>query len=186
MSMEALQDDRYRPPVTEDCPLFSQRLEEHLIAVSHGEAPNRGCFCGNCYHPLGPGAERCPHCANHPEDGRTPVTIVPDEIMEILRKQRKTESTIVNSFAFLGVLIAVVGGLGVVLGIPYLRDHLLPATIVYAFILLIGVRGLAGFLGGYYGDRIGYERARRNTVASWQAFEATCDTPLDTSETEPS
>lgn len=175
--MEAAQEDRYRPPVTGDCPLFSQRLEEHLIAVTRGEAPSRGRFCGNCYHPLGPAMERCPHCANHPEEGRAPVTIVPEEITEILRQQRKTESTIVNSFAFLGVLIAVVGGLGVVLGIPYLRDHLLPATIVYAFILLIGVRGLAGFLGGYYGDRIGYERARRNTVASWKAFEATRDDP---------
>ena len=38
---------------------------------------------------------------------------------------------------FLGVLIAVIGGLCVVLGIPYLRDHLLPATIVYALILLV-------------------------------------------------
>ena len=93
----------------------------------------------------------------------------------MLRRQRKTESTIVNSFAFLGVLIAVVAGLGVVLGIPYLRDNLLPATIAYAVILLIGVRGLAGFLGGYYGDRIGYERARKHTIASWKAFEANRD-----------
>lgn len=175
MSMEAPQEQRYRPPVTAECPLFSERLEDHLISVSRGEAPARGRFCGNCYHPLGPGAERCPHCNNHPEDGRTPVTIVPDEITEILRRQRKTESTIVTSFAFLGVLIAVIGGLGVVLGIPYLRDHLLPATIVYAIILLIGVRGLAGFLGGYYGDRIGYERARKATIASWREFEATRD-----------
>jgi len=173
--MEAPQEQRYRPPVTAECPLFSERLEDHLISVSRGEAPARGRFCGNCYHPLGPGAERCPHCNNHPEDGRTPVTIVPDEITEILRRQRKTESTIVTSFAFLGVLIAVIGGLGVVLGIPYLRDHLLPATIVYAIILLIGVRGLAGFLGGYYGDRIGYERARKATIASWREFEATRD-----------
>jgi hypothetical protein len=70
-----------------------------------------------------------------------------------------------------------VGGLGVVLGIPYLRDHLLPATIVYAIILLIGVRGLAGFLGGYYGDRIGYERARRDTIAAWKEFEERRDLP---------
>ena len=175
MSMEAPREQRYRPPVSADCPLFSERLEEHLITVSRGEAPSRGRFCGNCYHPVSRETERCPHCANHLEDGRPAVEIVPDEVSEILRRQRKTESTIVNSFAFLGVLIAVIGGLGVVLGIPYLRDHLLPATIVYAIILLIGVRGLAGFLGGYYGDRIGYERARRATVASWKEFEATRD-----------
>ncbi|MQC82872.1 MAG: hypothetical protein DWG75_01285 [Chloroflexi bacterium] len=173
--MEAPQERRFRPPVTADCPIFSERLEEHLIAVSRGEAPSRGRFCGNCYHPLGRDIERCSHCNNHTVEGRPTVDLVPDEITEILRRQRKTESTIVTSFAFLGVLIAVVGGLGVVLGIPYLRDHLLPATIVYAIILLIGVRGLAGFLGGYYGDRIGYERARAKTIASWREFEATRD-----------
>ncbi len=173
--MEAPQEQRFRPPVSADCPLFSERLEEHVIAVSRGEAPSRGRFCGNCYTPAGRDTERCSHCDNHFEDGRAAVDIVPDEITEMLRRQRKTESTIVNSFAFLGVLIAVVAGLGVVLGIPYLRDNLLPATIAYAVILLIGVRGLAGFLGGYYGDRIGYERARKHTIASWKAFEANRD-----------
>ena len=173
--MEAPQEQRFRPPVSADCPLFSERLEEHVIAASRGEAPSRGRFCGNCYTPAGRDTERCSHCDNHFEDGRAAVDIVPDEITEMLRRQRKTESTIVNSFAFLGVLIAVVAGLGVVLGIPYLRDNLLPATIAYAVILLIGVRGLAGFLGGYYGDRIGYERARKHTIASWKAFEANRD-----------
>jgi hypothetical protein len=175
--MEAEQERRYRPPVTAECPLFSARLEEHLIALSRGEAPARGRFCGHCYHPLGPDTAICPHCTNDSGSGRAAVEVVPDEVTEILRRQRKTESSIVNGFAFLGVLIAVVGGLGVVLGIPYLRDHLLPATIVYAFILLIGVRGLAGFLGGYYGDRIGYERARRNTVAAWKRFAEGRDRP---------
>ena len=173
--MEAPQERRYRPPVSADCPIFSECLEEHLISVSHGDAPNRGRFCGNCYHPLGPDVERCSHCQNHVVDERVPVNVVPDEITEILRRQRKTESTIVTSFAFLGVLIAIIGGLGVVLGIPYLKEHLLPATIVYGFILLIGMRGLAGFLGGYYGDRIGYERARKNTIGSWREFAATRD-----------
>lgn len=175
MSMEAPQEQRFRPPVSADCPLFSASLEEHLIAVSHGEAPSRGRFCGNCYNPVSRDIERCSHCMNHFEDGRPTVDIVPEEVTEILRRQRKTESTIVTSFAFLGVLIAVIGGLGVVLGIPYLRDNLLPQAIAYGLILLIGVRGLAGFLGGYYGDRIGYERARKNTVLSWKEFESTRD-----------
>ncbi len=169
--MEASEERRFRPPVSADCPLFSASLEEHLIAVSRGEAPSRGRFCGNCYHPVSRDTHCCPHCMNNMNSMHAAVEIVPGDIVDILRRQRKTESTIVNSFAFLGVLIAVIGGLGVVLGIPYLRDHLLPATIVYALILLVGVRGLAGFFGGYYGDRIGYERARRATVASWKEFE---------------
>lgn len=173
MSMEAPLDERMRPDYEADgCPLFSLRLEEHLVAVSRGETPARGRFCGNCYTPLGPDVALCPHCRNDPERERRPVDVVPDEVTEILRRQRSTESRWVTGFAYLGVVIAVVGGLGIVLGIPYLRDHLLPATIVYSIILLIGVRGLAGTLGGYFGDRIGYERARAATVAAWQSFEA--------------
>ena len=43
------------------------------------------------------------------------------------------------------------------LGIPYLRGNLIAATIAYVIILLVGGRVLAGVLGGYYGDRIGFE-----------------------------
>lgn len=176
MSMEAPLESRLQPDYEADgCPLFSLRLEEHLVAVSRGETPARGRFCGNCYTPQGPDAVLCPHCHNDPQRGRPTVTVVPDEVTDILRRQRSIESRWVTSFAYLGVIIAVVGGLGVVLGIPYLREHLLPATIVYSIILLIGVRGLAGTLGGYFGDRIGYNRARANTIAAWRSFEAERD-----------
>ena len=154
------------------CPLFSERLEEHLVAASRGETPNRGRFCGHCYTPLGRDTTLCPHCGNDKERGRPPVERVPDEITEILRVQRKTESTFVNGFAYLGLVIAVLGGLAIVLGIPYLRDHLLAATVVYAVILIVGGRMLAGLLGGYYGDRIGFTRARARTVESWEEWVA--------------
>ena len=72
-----------------------------------------------------------------------------------------------NGFAYLGVLTAVLGGLAVVLGIPALRHSLLAAAIVYAALLLVGSRVLAGLLGGYYGDRIGYARGRRALRESW-------------------
>ncbi|MCK9496835.1 MAG: hypothetical protein M0R75_15275 [Dehalococcoidia bacterium] len=150
------------------CPLFSQALEDHLVAVSRGEAPNRGRFCGNCYTPLSPTTEVCPHCHEDTRTGRKPVTTVPDEVMDILRAQRKTESRWVTWMAYLGLIIALVGGLGPVLFIPALKSSLIWATLVYGLILLIGGRTLAGVLGGYYGDRIGYERARANTRAAWE------------------
>ena len=83
------------------------------------------------------------------------------------REQRKTESTIVNAFAYAGFIIAILSGLAVVLGIPYLRAHLLPATVVYTLWLLIGGRTLAAILGGYYGDRLAYDRARTRLRARW-------------------
>ncbi len=162
-------ESRYRPQ--DGCPLFSERLEEHLVAVSRGESPNRGRFCGNCYTPMSTETATCPHCATTAAE-RPPVDQVPAEVLAALTQQRKTESAIVNGFAYLGLLIAVLGGLAIVLGIPLLRDNLIAAFVVYALILLIGGRGLAGVLGGHYGDRIGFERARRNTVATWEQIVA--------------
>jgi len=150
------------------CPLFSERLEEHLVAVSRGESPAVGRFCGFCFTPTGPNTEICGHCQNNFLLDKKTVEIVPLAVTEILREQRKIESRFVNGFAYFGVLLAVLGGLVVVLGIPYLRDHLIPATIVYALILLVGVRILAGVLGGYFGDNIGYNRARKRTIQSWE------------------
>ncbi len=174
--MEAPLERRYQSAAeVERCPVFSIRLEEHLVAVSRGEIPAQGRFCGNCYTPLSADSELCPHCRNDRRLGRPSVDTVPPEVTEMLRRQRSTESRYVTGFAYLGVIIAVLGGLAVVLGVPYLRDHLLAATIVYSIILLIGVRGLAGFLGGYFGDRIGYERARARTVVSWRSFDMTRD-----------
>lgn len=161
---EAGGERRYRPD--DDCPLFSERLEEHLVAVTRGEAPNAGRFCGHCYHPLGEQTEHCPHCDTSTSE-RVPVERVPDPVVEMLRAQRKTESRIVNGFAYLGLTIAVVGGLALVLGVPFLRSNLIWATAVYAIVLVIGGRALAGVLGGYYGDRIAYERARRRLRERW-------------------
>ena len=155
------------------CPLFSERLEEHLVAVRRGESPSTGRFWGFCFTPTGPTSEVCTHCQNNFRSERKTVEVVPLVITEILREQRKIEARFVNGFAYLGVLLAVLGGLAGVLGIPYLRDHLIPATIVYALILLVGVRIFAGVLGGYFGDNIGYNRARKKTVHSWEDLKTT-------------
>ncbi len=163
MSMES-GERRYVPD--DDCPLFSERLEEQILAVTGGSAPNAGRFCGHCYTPLGERTAVCPHCATETSE-RRPVGRNPEVIIEMLQAQRKTESRIVNGFAYLGLTLAVVGGLVLVLGVPYLRAHLIWATIVYAAVLIVGGRVLAGVLGGYYGDRIAYERARGRLREEW-------------------
>ena len=168
MTMES-GERRYVPD--DDCPLFSERLEEHIVAVSRGEAPNAGRFCGHCYTPIGEQTAVCPHCATATSE-RRPVRRIPEVIVEMLMAQRKTESRIVNGFAYLGLTLAVVGGLVLVLGVPYLRAHLIWATIVYAAVLIVGGRVLAGVLGGYYGDRIAYERARGRVREEWAEWVA--------------
>jgi hypothetical protein len=158
-------EQRYRP--NDECPLFSEALEEHIVAITRGQVPNRGTFCGNCYTPLSRESERCPHCSVATSD-TAPVDTIPDEVILMLREQRGTESRIVNAFAYAAFIIVIFAGLGIVLGIPYLRqNHLIAATIVYTAILLVGGRTLAGVLGGYYGDHIAYDRARTRLRARW-------------------
>lgn len=165
MTFDQPGESRFRPE--DGCPLFSEALEEHLVAVSRGEAPNRGLFCGNCYTPIGRDTRECPHCHEDTRAGQRPVDAVPDEVLDALRQQRKIEARWVNGLAYIGLLTAVIGGIALVLLVPFFRERLIYATIVYAVILLIGGRGLAAVLGGYYGDRIGFERARAKTRATW-------------------
>ncbi len=162
------EEQRYRPD--DGCPLFSERLEEHIVAVTRGEAPNRGRFCGHCYTPMSPETVHCPHCGAAADGGRPPIDQIPDAVTEMLRALRATERRWVNGLAYVGVLTAVMGGLLIVLGVPALRENLIAATVVYATVLLVGSRMLAGFFGGYYGDRIGYERARSALREQWAAW----------------
>ncbi|MBM3140332.1 MAG: hypothetical protein FJZ92_09015 [Chloroflexi bacterium] len=172
-SNEVPPEERLR--ADDGCPLFSPRLEEHLVALSRGEVPARGHFCGHCYTPITRDTVACPHCGNDARSGRRPVERVPDAILDILRAQRRTESTWVNGLAYFGLVIAIVGGISIVLAIPFLRDRLIWATVLYGLILLVGGRMLAGFLGGYFGDRWGYARARARMREAWEEWVARRD-----------
>jgi len=165
-------EERFRPD--DGCPLFSPRLEAHLVAVSRGETPERGTFCGHCYTPIGRESVACPHCGE-PASKRPPVDVVPAPVTAALRAQRATEGRWVNGFAYLGVLIAMVLPLSVVLTIPALKDSLILGTAVYAPLLLIGMRVFPGILGGYFGDRMGFEAARKKTRAAWEQWVAERD-----------
>ena len=175
MSFDDPNDVRFRPE--DDCPLFSPQLEDHLVLVSRGGAPNAGRFCGNCYTPISRETEMCPHCREDTRRGRKPVDSVPAPISETLRRQRAIESKWVNSFAYLGIVIAAVTGIAIVLWLPFFRDRLIWATLFYGVYLLIGSRVLPAILGGYYGDRIGFEKARAETRAAWDEWVVERDQP---------
>ena len=149
MSFDDPNDVRFRPD--DDCPIFSQELEDHIVAISRGQAPNVGRFCGNCYTPLSRDTEMCPHCREDVRAGRAPVDAVPDTLLETLRIQRAIEANWVNGFAYLGIIIAATTGLAIVLGVPMFRDSLIWATLFYGVYLLVMSRVLPAILGGYFG-----------------------------------
>ena len=151
-------------------PIFSERLTTVLETVFKGEAPNVGRFCGHCYTPLDPQRTRCPDCDRAVEE-RPPVERVPDEVLQMFRQLRRRESLVVNSFAYLGLLLGVLIFIGVfyVLFTAGANIWWFVFDIVLLFVLS---RLLAGLLGGVLGDEVGFRYSRRKLAEEWGEYAA--------------
>lgn len=152
-----------------EVPVFSERLTNVLDAIFKGEAPNVGRFCGHCYTPLAPERTRCPHCGRAVDD-RAPVEQVPREVLAMFKQLRRRESLVVNSFAYLGLLL----GVAIFIGVFYVLFYTGASVWWYVFdivLLFVGARGLAGLLGGFVGDELGFRYARRKLSEDWAAYE---------------
>lgn len=152
-------------------PVFSERLDELMAAMIEGTSPNMGRFCGYCYTPLGKHADTCSHC------GRTtkqygPVAKIPSDFFVLYRRMRKRESLIVNTFAFTGLGIGLLGFIGLVALAVYRFDQSLWVLGLALVVLIVGGRVMAGLLGGWIGDSIGYGYAQRKLAEEWTVYEA--------------
>ena len=153
-----------------DIPIFSERLTTALDAMFGGEAPNAGRFCGYCYTPLDPQRTRCPHC-DTAVVGRPPVGRVPAEVLEMFRQLRRRESLVVNSFAYAGMLLGVLTFIGVFYVLFTVGANVW--WYVFNILLLFALaRGLAGLLGGFVGDEVGFRYAHNKLVAEWREYES--------------
>ena len=159
----------YDPPATHrgERGIFSPRLDEFLDRLQEGETPNSGTFCAFCYNPLDPAVARCDHCGQVVAE-RPAINSVPRDVVAMHRRMRKRESLIVNSFAYLGLGLGLALFLGLVaVNVLYLNRALwffVIATIVF----LVGSRALAGIIGGYFGDEIGYRYGHRKLAEDWR------------------
>ena len=142
---------------------ISPRLEEIAVQVSRGQAPNAGRFCGNCYTPLAAERERCPYCGTAAAE-RPPQDHIPPAVFEIVRAKRGRESLIVNGLAYLGLGIGTAVAILMVLALPGVWKA---AALV---VLLLGTRGLAAVLGGWFGDSLGYRSASALVRRRWGQF----------------
>ncbi|HZP56819.1 MAG TPA: hypothetical protein VFC53_04605 [Dehalococcoidia bacterium] len=157
-------------PGTSGPPVFSQRLDELMAAMLKGEAPNVGRFCGYCYTPLGRHADACAHCARTTADVQ-PVAKIPAGVFDLYRRMRRRESLIVNSFAYLGLAIALLLFILLVAVAVYRFDASLWMMALATAVLIIGGRIFAGILGGWIGDSIGYDFAQRRLAEEWADYE---------------
>ncbi len=156
--------------LTRDLPLFSERLTAVLDTYLKGEAPNAGRFCGHCYTPIDPQRRQCPHCVRSVDD-HPPVERMPDGVIAMFRSMRRRESLVVNSFAYLGLLLSVL----IFVAVFYVIFMSGGSIWWYVFdiaLLFVLARVLAGLIGGFIGDDIGYRYARRKLAEDWRAYEA--------------
>ena len=151
-------------------PIFSERLTDVLDTIFKGEAPNAGRFCGYCFTPVDLERTHCMHCGEAVER-HPPVERVPKEVLEMFRQLRRRESLVVNGFAYLGLALAVL----IFTAVFYVIFTLEVSVWWYAadtLLLFVLARGLAGLIGGWIGDEVGFRYARRKLAEDWQAYEA--------------
>jgi hypothetical protein len=152
--------------------ILSPRLDDFLDRLQEGETPNAGTFCAFCYNPLMPAAARCDHCGQNLTE-RPPINSVPRDVVEMHLRMRKRESVIVNAFAFFGLGLGLALFLGLVaINVLYL-DRELWFFVIATVVFLVGSRVLAGLIGGYLGDEIGYKYGHRKLAEDWHHHLAT-------------
>ena len=150
-------------------PVFSDRLTEVLDRIFKGEAPNAGGFCGYCFTPISSERTHCPHCERAVADHK-PVDSVPDPILMMFKQLRRRESVVVNGFAYIGLF----AGIAIFTGIFYVLFSTGASVWWHVFnivLLFVSARALAGLLGGFIGDEVGYSYARRKLSDDWEAYE---------------
>lgn len=166
---ESASGSHYDPSATHrgERGIFSPRLDDFLDRLQEGETPNAGTFCAFCYTPLTREATRCDHCGQLLAE-RAAINSVPRDVVLMHRRMRKRESVIVNSFAFLGLGLGLALFLGLVaINVLYL-DRELWFFVIATVVFLVASRVLAGLIGGYIGDEIGYSYGHKKLAEDWR------------------
>jgi hypothetical protein len=153
-----------------ELPVFSERLDEIMGLMLKGEIPNVGRFCGYCYTPLGRGEEICHHCGRSRADYPA-VPKIPPDFFALYKAMRRRESLIVNSFAYAGLALGLALFVVLVALAVYRYDAAWGWLALATAVFIVGGRVFAGLLGGWIGDNIGYDYARRKLAEEWAAYE---------------
>ncbi len=143
--------------------ILSERLEALLDDILAGRAPNAGRFCANCYHPLTPERDSCPHCA----EAGPPTAAIPREVVDIHRLRRGREGLVVRTFAWGGLTTGVIVSL---LPLAFAGVHWWSVSAFFG--LLVGFYVLAANLANSFGDALGYRWGQAILRRRWAKFVA--------------
>jgi hypothetical protein len=138
-------------------------LQVQMEELGLQRAPNLGRFCGYCYGRLPDGEAVCRYC-HHSTDESAPVGKVPIYVLRLYLAKRRREGILVNTFAFLGLFLAVVlSGLIYFFLIGNWR-------IIALLVLLVAGWYLANLLGYNVGGTLGYNWGRRVRDNYWLRY----------------
>lgn len=152
-----------------DDEILSRRLRDLIEDILEARAPNAGNFCGNCYHPLAHDAVSCSHCGLATAQ-MAPVQSIPPQVIEMHRRRRGREGTVVRTVAWGGLTIGVIVAL-----LPFVFGDVTLLTVVLFFgLLLLFYIGSAN-LANSVGDTLGYSWGRSQFEERWQRFVAERD-----------
>lgn len=149
--------------VTADETAYLDDLQVEMEDLGLQKLPNLGRFCGFCYGRLPDGEERCGHCGRGVAEV-PPVSKVPIYVLRVYLAKRRREGIMVNSFAFLGLFLAVV-----ISGLIY---FFLVGNwrVIALFVLLFAGWYLANLLGGWFGATLGYNWGRSVRDRYWLQY----------------
>jgi hypothetical protein len=155
--------DQRPATVSGDDAAILDALQERMERIIRGDSPNAGRFCGYCYARIEAEAARCPVCHRSTAEV-APVPRVPRDALRVYNAHRKRMRLWVNTFAYLGILLAVV--LFIVM-IVYLPN---PWVWFAVPVLFFGSWYLANLLGGWLGALLGTRQGVPARAAAWRTL----------------
>ena len=152
--------------------VLSERLQELLIDIIDGKAPNAGQFCGYCYSPSTPKSNICDHCGRSQKSWPRSKRI-PDEVIWMFRTQRSREGRVVRTVAYGGLLIGITVA---ILPISFFDVQWWTATALFGIIIFSYF--FFANLANTVGDTIGYRWGQRTLTKNWEVFVGTRDSDI--------
>ncbi len=127
----------------------------------HGQLPNTGRFCGQCYTPIASSRDTCSHCGRSTSEV-APLEHLPLSIIDVYIARRRREGLAVRLTFYTVLLIGIIVSALVIGFLPFWWN-------VVAFTFALGASYLlSGNLANTVGDSVGYRWGQRAAERKWQ------------------